>query len=213
MGPRKKLARAAFALALSVAAAGCMAPTVPLLSRAQIATDFDTYAIRRVAVLPIATPRDAHVPNHNELRALQEDLTSFVAMGTPYEAISLTPAELSTVDIGAPRLLGRWSIPGLIDLAETYDVDAVLYAEITRERVYAPLAIGAHAELMSVDTGQVIWNAMIELDATDEPTREALERYYGREDGANDGGTRWEVALNSPRRFARFAIWQLVQQL
>lgn len=205
----KRALTAATALLLG----GCLAPTVPLLSRARVADDFQTYAIERVAVLPIVGPRDAEPPTHGSLRSLQDDVVAFIASGTPYEVLRLAPEDLLDLEIGAPRLYGEWAIPALLGIAERFHVDAVIYVEITRERVYPPLAIGAHAEMIAVDTGQVVWNATVELDATDEPVRDALACYYRREDGATDGGTRWEVALSSPRRFARFAAWQLVQQL
>ncbi|QDU69997.1 hypothetical protein [Engelhardtia mirabilis] len=209
------IARVATAAVLAAGSllAGCMAPTVPLLSHARVAPDFDTYAIARVAVLPVDGPPDADGPQGPELRALQEDFTSFVASGTPYEVIALRAFDLDELPLHSPRLDGHWSIDGLLGVAERYRVDAVLHLEITRERVYAPLAVGLYAELVSVDTGQVIWNASVELDATDEPVRKALVAYYGREDGARDGGSRWEVALSSPQRFVRFAAWQLAQQL
>lgn len=190
----------------------CAAPSVPLLSRAQLAPDFETYELRRVALLMPFAPRDAEAARSDALSDLQDDLVAYLSTGTPYEIVEIGPADLGELRLDQPTRDGRLSIDSLLGLAERFGVDAVLYTQVTHERLHPPLAIGLQAELVSVDTGLLIWTAGVSLDGGDEPTREALRAFHQLESG-DPGIDSWKVSLVSPRRFARFAAWQLAQLL
>jgi hypothetical protein len=147
------------------------------------------------------------------LRELQDDLLGFLGQGTPYEGVEISERELGEIELGEPLRDGVLEVETLLALARRFKVDAVLYTAVTRERIYSPLALGLQAELVAVDTGQVVWAADVQLDAADEPVREAVRLYYRRRHGETEGGGGWEVSLIAPRRFARFGAWQLVQML
>ncbi|MEO0650272.1 MAG: hypothetical protein AAFZ65_06305 [Planctomycetota bacterium] len=206
--------RALLGAALLVAsAAGCQAPTVPLLARAQVTPDFATYDVRRVALLPVRGPRDAETPRPAALRQLQDDLASFIATGTRYEVLELSEADLIELAIDDPLVDGYLSVESLLGIADRFRVEAVVHTQVLHERVHPPLSIGLHAEMASVDTGQTLWVADVQLDGSEVPVRAAIEDYYRREAGQPDGGDGWKVALISPQRFQRFAAWQLAQML
>ncbi|MHC4261086.1 MAG: hypothetical protein ACYSWX_01065 [Planctomycetota bacterium] len=192
---------------------GCAAPTVPILARAQIAPDFQTYDIRRVALLPPMGPRDTDTPRPAALNELQDDLLGFLSSGTPFEFVELSRADLGEIQRDDPIRDGRLSIDSLLGIAERFRVEAVFYSQVTREQLYPPLSVGLQAEMVSVDTGQVLWTADVQLSGDDAPVRDAIRDFYEREQGEREGGDGWKVALVSPRRFTRFAAWQLAQLL
>ena len=76
---------------------------------------------------------------------------------------------------------------------------------VTQERFYPPQLLSLQVDLVSADTGLVIWTGKVDLDASDERVLQGLRIYYGIEE---DDET-WRVALLSPERFARFAAFQI----
>ena len=70
--------------------------------------------------------------------------------------------------------------------------------------------LSVQMDMVSAETGLVVWSAAVHLDASDPLVREGVEIWAGG--GAEDAGD-WEVALMSPSRFARFAAWQIASLL
>ena len=60
-------------------------------------------------------------------------------------------------------------------------------------------------DMVSAETGLVIWASAVHLDATDDRVVDGLKVYYGNETQEDD----WRLALLSPERFARFAAFQV----
>ena len=143
--PRRGLA-GALALVAGAALAACQAPRVPLLARAQVTPDFETYDVRRVALLPPRGPRDTDAPRPQALAELQDDLATFIATGTPYEVVELSEADLLELALDDPLVDGFLSVDSLLGLAERFRVEAVVYSQVLHERLHPPLAIGLHAE-------------------------------------------------------------------
>jgi hypothetical protein len=76
---------------------------------------------------------------------------------------------------------------------------------VTQERFYPPQLLALQADLVSAETGLVIWSSTVHLDASDPRVLDGLQVYYGNEDDREA----WRVALLSPERFARFAAFQI----
>ena len=84
---------------------------------------------------------------------------------------------------------------------------------MTSKRAYPPLQLTLSAEMVAADTGLVIWNAGVHLDAAHEHVREALRAFYFETWEEIEHGPDWRIALVSPGRFANFAAWQLARML
>jgi len=203
------------ALLLATGLVACVAPPreVPLFARAQLATDFDTYAIRRVGLLPVRIPISDGGAHVSQSDYLQGWLASQVELGSPYEVIELAEADLVDLPPLDPRRSGRHEVETVLGLSQRFALDALLVVEITDQQPYPPQRIAAHAELVACETGATIWTGNVQLDARDVRVRDGLEIYARRDVGMGDGADRWDVILLSPRRFAEFAMWQLAQML
>jgi hypothetical protein len=205
-----------FTLSLAVLLAVCAtsacrstAPReVPVLSTARVAPDFETYVLRRVGLLPVTGQVDT-----GAAQMVQEELFAALSRSTPYEIVVLDPADLEEVRANDPLRSGAHRPATLIELSRRFRLDGLVFAQVTHRRTFQPLALSLHAELVTSETGQVLWASSVHLDATDERVRLGLQGFYAREHRSEDGGAGWELALLSPLRFARFAAHQIALQL
>jgi len=169
--------------------------------------------LRRVAVLPLATGNTVG------------DLPDGCATLTPVlweQLIKTKKFEVVAVDAvalrsrtGRANWTGTEELPSdfLPSLRSEYNCDAVLFAELTAYRAYAPLAVGWRLKLVDAHSGQILWAADELFDAKQPTVAHAAERFeqtgftwplIGREN--------W-VADNSPRQFGRFAAATLLDTL
>jgi len=195
---------------------GCVLPAcktakprdVIVLSTARLAADFESYRFERVGVMPLEGDLD-----DESARALQADLFAELSRSTPYELVTLSAADLAEVRRWDPMRTGGHVPEALVEISQRFRLDAVLFSQVPLRRIYPPLEISLAAELVASETGQVVWNAAVHLDANDERVRHGLEGYFAREHRAESGGAGWQLALLSPTRFARFAAFQIALQL
>ncbi len=184
----------------------CAATHVPLLARAEVASDFETYAVERVGVMPFQG-EDVDVRRG---RDLQLSLYGEFSRGTPFELVLLDAQDLEEVRGSEPHRRGWYRPLTIIEASRRYNLDAILFGTVVSEQLFAPQSLSTQVDLVAAETGLVIWSASVHLDATDPRVREGLERYFGAVDG---GSQPWEVSLVSPSRFARFAAYQVASLL
>ena len=186
------------------AASSCLAsraPQMPLLATAQVSNDFGSYEIRRVGLLPFQGKALAV----NEREKFQDAFLSEVARSTPYELILLDPNDLEMIEDPDPHRLGWYKPKTVIELSERYSLDAILFGTVTDERFFPPQLLSLTIDMVSAETGLVIWSSAIHLDANDPRVIDGLQAYYLTDDDPES----WRVALISPERFARFAAYQV----
>ena len=104
-----------------------------------------------------------------------------------------------------PHRRGWYSPRTIIGLAERYHLDALVFGTVTQERFYPPQLLALQTDLVSAETGLVLWSATVHLDASDPRVLDGLQVYYGLDEDPEA----WRVALLSPERFARFAAFQI----
>ena len=92
-------------------------------------------------------------------------------------------------------------------LAQTlqYAVLSILFGTVTQERFYPPQILALQVDLVSAETGLVIWSAAVHIDANDPRVLDGLQLYYGAEEGEDA----WRLSLLSPERLGRFAAFQV----
>ncbi len=176
-------------------------PPMPLLATAEVSNDFDTYAIERVGLLPFSGKELATT----EAQELQASFLSEVARATPYEVICLDADDLEMVEAGDPHRTGSYSPRTIIELSRRYNLDAILFGSVTDERFFPPQLLSLTLDLVSAETGLVVWSSSVHLDARDERVQDGLRAYYH----VDDREKAWQIALLSPERFARFAAFQI----
>lgn len=202
-------------LALSIALLGlsaCVSPygaPMPHLAIAEVSPDFESYAIQRVGLLPFEG-RDLS-PERN--RGLQEAFRSEIARSTPWEIVLIEPRDLEMVVASEPHRRGWYRPKTLIQLSKRHNLDALLFGTVTDDRFYPPQLLGLSTDLVSAETGLVIWSSSVHLDASDQRVRAGLKAFYPDVADPQAEGTAFSVSLISPERFARFAAYQVATML
>jgi len=203
--PRRGLL--AFALCASALASACASTerAIPRLGNAEVVADFDSYAIRRVGILPFADANGASEPQN----VLQGAFYAELQRSTPYDLVLLNARDLEEIQRAEPHRRGALQPGTLIALAQRYRLDAVLFGTILQQQLFPPQMLSLRADLVSAETGQVLWSGRLHLDANRAEVRDGLRAYYGEGGGPTSGDPSWELALLAPARLARFAAWQV----
>jgi hypothetical protein len=199
---RRLLAASVLALALPLGA--CLSvhePKMPRLASAVVSSDFETYELTRIGLLPFS----GRTLDAEHAVDLQHALHSELTQSTPFEIVLLDPSDLAELESSDPHRRGWYRPKTIIGLAERYHLDALVFGTVTQERFYPPQLLALQADLVSAETGLVIWSSTVHLDAADPRVLDGLQVYYGNEDDEEA----WRVALLSPERFARFAAFQI----
>lgn len=194
------------ALALVTALAACVQTrqAVPTLASARVVSDFDSYKVHRVGVMPVVGA--ALSPERSA--QLQGALFAEFSAATSYEIRSLSGADLAEIQPVDPHRQGWYSPRTILDLAHRYQLDALLIATVTDLQPFPPQRLALQVDLVSCETGQTLWAAAVQLDASQSRVRSSMEVWAREELGdVNENG--WEIVVVSPRRFARFAAYQL----
>lgn len=197
-------------LVVAICCAACLGPSdVPMLGSARMTSDFDTYTVRRVGILPFRALDGADLEPH-EIGTLETAFAAEFSLGTPYDLVTLRGVELAEVLPPEPFREGAYSPQTIRTLRDRYLLDALLVGTVTSRRVIAPQVLGVQLDLVSCETGATIWSADLTLDASHRDTREALKVWarsvLGEEHGA-------DMAMISPQKFANFAAYQLARLL
>lgn len=205
--PLRSLVALASALPLLLAACSSL-PTkeVPLLATGRITSDFETYSIRRVGLLPIRSDDD----DGGADEALEQAFHAELVDATGYEVITLSQHDLLEFEALQPFRRGSYSAATLLELRRRFLLDAVAVGAVSSRRVVPPQRLGVQLDLISCETGATLWSSRVLLNAADAETREALAAWSQEHTDSIDGA---ELVLLSPRRFARFAAWQVMQLL
>jgi hypothetical protein len=174
---------------------------MPRLANAVVSQDFESYPLRRIGLAPFTGRGMGETQGLDLQRALHTEL----AQSTPFEVVQLDARDLAELESSDPYRRGWYKPKTIIGLAQRYSLDAILFGVVTQERFYPPLLLSLQVDLVSAETGLVIWSGSVNLDGSDPRVIEGLELYYASEQEPEG----WRVALLSPERFARFAAFQI----
>jgi len=207
---RAKIIVLGLCCALSACASSSTRQDATLFATARVVTDFDSYQLKRVGLLPLI---------HAELLAeqsvsIQAGFMSEFSRSTPFEVVSLDSGDLAEIPGSDPYRRGWYDPRTIIALSKRYQLDAVFVGTLTDTQFFAPQRISVQVDLVACETGASIWTGEVHLDASEGSVRESLMAW--RTDSSQDeyrGSEPSDLALISPRRFARFAAWQLAQLL
>lgn len=200
----RRVMRTILALLLGWSTTACVStrlPDMPRLANAVVSTDFESYSLRRIG-LPAFVGREL---NAQHGRDLQHALHTELAQSTPYEIVLLDERDLAELEDSDPYRRGWYEPRTIIGLAKRYSLDGILFGTVSQQRFYPPQLLSLQVDLVSAETGLVIWSGAVDLDGSDQRVIDGLEVYYGNEADREA----WRVALLSPERFARFAAFQV----
>ncbi|MEL6903784.1 MAG: hypothetical protein AAFP22_00170, partial [Planctomycetota bacterium] len=171
----RALLHAALLCAAVAAAPGCLGPTeVPLMGSARITSDFDSYAISRVGIVPFGALEGTELVPH-EVGEIEAQFQAEFAASTPYELVALRGLDLAEVLTPEPFRQGTYSPTTIRTLRDRYRLDALLLGSVTTRDVIPPQVLGAQVDLVSCETGAVVWSASVVVDASRREVRDAVE--------------------------------------
>ncbi len=189
--------------ALSASCTNTPVPPMPFLASAEVSQDYYGSHFRRVGILPFVG---------QDLRdtlsaSLQKSMQFEVARSTQYELVLLNPVDFEGIDQSDPHRRGWYHPTTVIELAKRYSLDAIIFGTVTEERFYTPQLLALTVDLVSAETGQVVWTSNLYLDANDRRVKDGLNAYYSDEENPNS----WRISMISPERFSRFAAYQVAR--
>ncbi len=207
------MARLLPVLALAALAAGCQSIVHPRdmpqaeLARAKVASDFHTYRLRRVGILPPAGEDMAPAT----ARALQEALFGEFSATAPFEIVLLAADDLAEIQLSDPYQRGVYKPETIVGISRRFHLDGMLVGTVLARQDYPPLRLDMHMDLVAAETGMAIWSSTIGLQSDRAPVQAGLEAYYGN--GLPNTDDSWATALISPSQFSRFGANQLAATL
>ncbi len=187
--------------------AGCRAPEVvpETLATAEVSPDFDSYELKRIGLLPFAGAETVEAGAEFIAQAFFVELSQ----ATPYEVVLLQPVDLAETIPSEPHLRGSYDPRTIIELARRYRLDGLFVGTVTQHRSYPPQQLSVGMELVSAETGSILWASEVHLDAADRRVQDSLRAYVQSE----RGGSSSQLSFLSPSNFARFAAWQVARLL
>ena len=183
---------------------------VELFGTARVVQDFDSYRLDRVGLLPIFGDR----VTQEQQEVLQSTFYSELSRSTNFEIVALTDKDLAEVPSSEPVRRGWYHTRTILEISQRFKLDGLLIGTVTDLQTFHPQRISVQFDLVSAETGLTLWTSSLHLDAGEQRVREGLETFYSLgENEASGSGEPWELSLMSPRRFARFAAWQVARLL
>jgi hypothetical protein len=189
--------------------AGCVsAPPVPAtLGSAEVVSDFDTYELRRVGLLPLMC--DGIDPDMQD--AIETALLTELDAATSFEIVRLDPDDLGEIPRSEPYRKGSYQPGTILSLARRYHLDGLFLATLTDQQFFSPMRLGLQVDLVAAETGLAVWTASVQLDTQRVDVKQSLDAWSQVHLGESETGT--HVAYISPSRLARFAAWQIARLL
>jgi hypothetical protein len=180
------------------------------LATAQIASDFNSYTLHRVGLLPIVGRELG--PEHAKL--LQGALYTELSLQTPFEIVPLSERDLEHMLPMDGFIRGRYDPAMVIELARRFRFDAMLIGTVVDYSFYSPLRLSLQMDMVATETGASIWSSSVQLDANSMRVKNAVEAYHRSSAGIEaEDGNGWELSLLSPKLFAQFGAWQIASML
>ena len=200
---------AALALALLVGCqvSGPPAPPPPLAT-ARFATDFHTYRLQRVGLLPLT---GAEISTEQS-QMLQAAFMVELSHATDVELVRLEPHDLEEVPGSEPYRRGRYLPRTILELARRFQLDALLVGTVTHIQAFPPQALSISLDLVSCETGMVLWSSAVNLDAGDRDVHDSLEAWAAMQRSSTGSRESLQLTLISPSRFARFAAYEVARR-
>lgn len=202
--------RLLFALMALVPACATTHQDVELFGTARVVRDFTSYRLERVGLIPLGGERTTAVQES----VLQSTFYSELSRSTDFEIVMLDGDDLAEVPSSDPVRRGWYNPRTILGISQRFQLDALLIGTITDLQTFHPQRLSVQFDLVSAETGSTLWSSTLHLDAGEQCVREGLEAFYSHGEGDSAGSDEpWELALMSPRRFARFAAWQVARLL
>jgi hypothetical protein len=179
------------------------------LANARVASDYGSYHLARVGLMPFRGP--AIEPA--QARAMQDAFLFELSRGARFEVVLLTETDVSEARPSDPYTQGAYDLHGVLDVAHRFRLDGLLMTTVTNVQVYTPQALAMQVEMVSCETGLAIWSAQLHLDTSDPALRRRLEGFESFASDDGHGSADAQLTWLSPTRLTRFAAHEVARVL
>ena len=190
---------------------GCQA-TLPPKSSSSLSfnksASFNTVQIRRVLLLPFeyTTDREAVIDEITEAFVVELRKIGGFEVVVPTGDKSLLFLEQDV------WVKGSINSDSALALRNKYDVDAIIFGNITHYRPYEPMLLGVKVSMISTDTGDVVWSADGVFDSNENDVAELVKQYF-ENTHQKSSLYGWKLILLSMRRYSQFVANQLTETI
>ena len=199
------------ALLLALGACNVMPLSRPEpLADAQFTRDFESYRLGRVGFLPLALCSEEDL-SIDQARTLQAALLLELAQVADFEVVRLDTNDLDEIPGSEPYRRGRYLPRTILELARRYDLDGLFVGTVTHMQAFPPQALALSLDLVSCETGMVLWTSSLRLDADDQQVHRSLAAWSSQQGHELDDDESVQLTLISPSRFARFAAYEVAR--
>jgi hypothetical protein len=206
-------ARAALLLGLALAASAAACRDANHRRRPTPSFRSDELATRKIRRVVLA-PFEDEAHSGPERAAIQHAFAQEFEKETSIEVLMIDDAaRMEAAQDDRPRRTGQYHLESILELALRHDADGVLFGTITSYRAYAPQKLGIRADLISANSGLLLWSAHADFDMADDDARSTLESHYKKYSAKEPQALSWDHALNSPGRFASLVSAEAVATL
>ena len=170
--------------------------------------EFKKLQIRRVLLLPFEYNVDREAVIDEVTEAFSVELRKIGS----FEVIVPTGNKATIIPEHEIWSKGSVNINTLVTLKKKYDVDAIIFGNITNYRPYEPMLLGVKVGMISTDTGSVVWSADGVFDSNENEVAELVKQYFEstHQKSALYG---WKLILLSMRRYSQFVANQITETL
>lgn len=170
--------------------------------------EFEKFHIRRVLLLPFEYNIDREAVIDEVTEAFSVELRKIGS----FEVI-LPPGSKTTRNQEYEIWVkGSINLKTILALRKKYDVDAIIFGNITHYRPYEPMLLGVKLGMISTDTGEVIWSADGVFDSNENEVAK-LVKYYFESTHQKSALYGWKLILLSMRRYSQFVANQITKTL
>lgn len=183
------------------------APQMPVCHQFQ-APGFNWASIRRILLVPLEN--ESTYPQATF--EFQESLAARMQCSGRFEVV-LASHETQCACRDTVRANGRFDEHDLLEIADDYNADAILFATITQYQPYTPPRVGLSLRLISPGNAAVIASVDGLWDSRDRSVAQQASSYASQT--LNEGPTLagGSITLESPAVFRRFACHYAVEAL
>jgi hypothetical protein len=191
--------------------AACKASVKPLRTSPSFRSEeLAALPLRRVVLVPLEDEAHAGMARI----AVQTAVAHEFEKSTSAEIIAIDPmSHMEVAKQDPPRRSGQYQLEAILQLATRHGADAVLFGAITAYRPYSPQHLGIRLDLISAESGMLLWSVYSDFDMADADANHTLERAYLRQASSPASTLSWEQAQNSPARVAALVASEAVATL
>ena len=197
--------RAALLCVLGLMACTATRSELTPVARARVASDYGSYSLRRVGVLPF----EGAAIEIDHGKELQASFVAELSTQVSWEIVSLTAADLEELPQHDSLRRGRGKPEAILELARRYRLDGIIVGTVAELSTWPQARVGIEVDLVASETGLAIWSGRVQVDAAQQLTREHLQRWLDDTRAEHAATESAEVWLMSPRRFSQFAAAQV----